>query len=126
VDEPATISRMLAWIDALNRNERFFVLYLPIAGHHPYETPEPRPFPEREEIDRYRNALFFGDSALATFFAELKSAASSKDALHNLRRSRRSIRTHEGNYGHTMFLYEENVRVPFLLAIPGRVAEQFA
>jgi len=26
---------------------------------------------------------------------------------------------HEGNAGHTLFLYEENVRVPFVLAMPG-------
>src|SRR5206468_11726003 len=26
---------------------------------------------------------------------------------------------HEGNAGHTLFLYEENVRVPLILAMPG-------
>ena len=26
---------------------------------------------------------------------------------------------HDGNYGHTLFLYEENVRVPLLIAMPG-------
>jgi arylsulfatase A-like enzyme len=28
---------------------------------------------------------------------------------------------HEGNYGHTFFLYEENVRVPLLIAAPGAI-----
>ncbi len=45
VDEPATVARMLAWIDALPSRQRFFLTYLPIAGHHPYETPERGPFP---------------------------------------------------------------------------------
>jgi len=26
---------------------------------------------------------------------------------------------HQGNYGHTLFLYEENIRVPLLVALPG-------
>lgn len=30
-----------------------------------------------------------------------------------------AFRQHEGNYGHTFFLYEENVHVPFLIAVPG-------
>src|SRR5205823_2949406 len=36
VDEPATVARILAWIDALPDGQRFFLTYLPIAGHHPY------------------------------------------------------------------------------------------
>jgi lipoteichoic acid synthase len=31
---------------------------------------------------------------------------------------------HEGNYGHTFFLYDENVRVPFLIAAPGTIPRQ--
>src|ERR1017187_1793234 len=32
VDEPATVARMLAWIDALLRGQHFFLTYLPIAA----------------------------------------------------------------------------------------------
>jgi arylsulfatase A-like enzyme len=31
---------------------------------------------------------------------------------------------HEGNYGHTFFLYEENIHVPFLIAAPGLMRGQ--
>ena len=31
---------------------------------------------------------------------------------------------HEGNYGHTFQLHEENVHVPFLIAMPGQAARQ--
>ena len=31
---------------------------------------------------------------------------------------------HDGNYGHTFRLYDENVRVPFLIAAPGLIAHQ--
>jgi hypothetical protein len=125
VDEPATVSRMLSWIDGLRGDERFFLMYLPIAGHHPYETPEPRPFPERDEVNRYRNALFFGDAALGVFFAELKKRALFEKTLFVVFGDHgEAFGQHEGNYGHTMFLYEENVRVPYLFALPGIVSEQ--
>ena len=32
---------------------------------------------------------------------------------------------HEGNYGHTFALYDENVRVPFLIVAPGVIQKQF-
>jgi hypothetical protein len=31
---------------------------------------------------------------------------------------------HQGNYGHTFLLYDENVRVPLLIAAPGRMHSQ--
>ena len=31
---------------------------------------------------------------------------------------------HDGNYGHTFFLYDENVHVPFIIAAPGLFAGQ--
>ena len=39
IDEPSTVRRILGWIDGLPPGQRFFVTYLPIAGHHPYATP---------------------------------------------------------------------------------------
>ena len=35
-----------------------------------------------------------------------------------------AFRQHEGNYGHTFFLYEENIHVPFLIAAPGLLRGQ--
>ena len=40
VDEPSTVRRMLEWVDSLESRERFFLMYLPVAGHHPYATPD--------------------------------------------------------------------------------------
>ena len=31
---------------------------------------------------------------------------------------------HQGNYGHTLFLYEENVHVPYLISMPGLITRQ--
>jgi phosphoglycerol transferase MdoB-like AlkP superfamily enzyme len=46
IDEFSTVRRILSWIDAAP-HERFFLSYLPIAGHHPYATMSPGPFPEK-------------------------------------------------------------------------------
>jgi lipoteichoic acid synthase len=124
VDEPATVTRMLEWIDQRPQGRPFFLTYLPIAGHHPYETPEPGPFPTREEIGRYRNALHYGDRALGALRAGLEDRGLDRNTLWIVIGDHgEALGQHEGNYGHTFFLFEENVRVPFVIAVPGAIAE---
>ncbi len=120
VDEPSTVDRMLSWIDALPRNQRFFLTYLPIAGHHPYETPERGPFPERDEIGRYRNALLYGDASLGVLAEGLRARGLADNTVWIIYGDHgESFGQHEGNYGHTFFIYDENVHVPFIIAAPG-------
>lgn len=120
VDEPATVARMLAWIDSLPRGERFFLTYLPIAGHHPYATPERGPFTGTAEIDQYRNALHYGDVSLGVLVEGLRARGLEQNTVWVIYGDHgEAFRQHEGNYGHTFFLYEENVHVPFLIAAPG-------
>jgi arylsulfatase A-like enzyme len=100
----------------------FFATYLPIAGHHPYETPEPGPFPERDDFGRYRNALHYGDAALGTLMHGLRARGLDRNTLWIVLGDHgEAFGQHEGNYGHTFFLYDENVHVPFLVAAPGIV-----
>ncbi|HWP44223.1 MAG TPA: sulfatase [Blastocatellia bacterium] len=125
VDEPSTVRRAITWIDSLPRGERFFLTYLPIAGHHPYDTPEPGPFPEESESDRYLNALHYCDRSLGT----LLDALGDRDLYRNTMfivfgDHGQAFGRHEGNFGHSLFLYEENIRVPYLIALPGLIAEQ--
>jgi arylsulfatase A-like enzyme len=131
VDEPSAVARMLSWVDALPAGERFFLHYMPIAGHHPYETPtrgpfdslplaQARPFATREEIGRYRNALHYGDEALGVLMDGLRARGLDQRTVWIVLGDHgEALGQHEGNYGHTFFLYDENVRVPFLIAAPG-------
>ncbi len=120
VDEPVTIERMLAWIDSLPRGQRFFLHYLPIAGHHPYETPEPGPFPAPDDAGQYLNALHFGDAALGRFLDGLRARGLDTKTLFVIYGDHgEAFGQHEGNHGHTLFLYEENIRVPLFVALPG-------
>ncbi len=120
VDEPATVEAMLAWIDTRPREQPFFLHYLPIAGHHPYATPAPGPFPERNELDSYRNALHFGDAALGKFLDGLSQRGLDTNTLFVIYGDHgEAFGQHEGNFGHTLFIHEENVRVPLLVSMPG-------
>jgi Sulfatase len=124
VDEPSTVRRALAWIDSLPRGEQFFLTYLPIAGHHPYETPEPGPFPEREESDRYLNALHYSDASVGALLKGLRDRGLERNTLFVIFGDHgQAFGRHQGNYGHSLFLYEENIRVPYLIAIPGLINE---
>ena len=125
VDEPSTVSRALAWIDSLQPGERFFLTYLPIAGHHPYDTPGPGPFPERDESDRYRNALHYADESLGALIEGVRARGLDERTLFVIFGDHgEAFGQHEGNYGHSFFLYDENIRVPYLIAASGLIKEQ--
>src|SRR5204862_94872 len=64
VDEPSTVAHILSWIDGLPPDRRFFVAYLPIAGHHPYDTPHGGPFSDADDLGRSRHALHHRDAAI--------------------------------------------------------------
>src|SRR5262249_4537003 len=109
VDEPSTVRRALAWLDSVPRGERFFLPYLPIAGHHPYETPEPGPFPEHAESDRYLNALHYSDASLSALLQGLRDRSLDQNTLFVIFGDHgQAFGRHQGNYGHSLFLYEEN------------------
>jgi glucan phosphoethanolaminetransferase (alkaline phosphatase superfamily) len=120
IDEDSTLRRMLAWIDARPRGQRFYISYLPIAGHHPYDTPTVGPFPEGQIIGRYRNALNYIDKILGELIQGLRD----RDLLRHtliviLGDHGEAFAQHPGNIGHSFFIFEENVHVPYVIALPG-------
>ena len=124
VDEPATVQRMLSWIDSVPKGQPFFLAYLPVAGHHPYISPG-GPFDENTEFGRYLNALHAGDAALGEFLRGLRSRDLDRNTLYVVFGDHgEAFGQHSGNYGHTLFIHDENVRVPYLIAAPGVVKQQ--
>jgi arylsulfatase A-like enzyme len=120
IDEPSTVRRMLRWLDSLPRGSRFLLTYLPIAGHHPYEAPAGGPFPETSELNRYRNALHDADAALGQLLDGLRERGLEENTMFLIFGDHgEAFEQHAGNLGHVLFLYEENVRVPYLIAAPG-------
>jgi arylsulfatase A-like enzyme len=95
-------------------------MYLPIAGHHPYSHNSNGPFSEAEEIGRYRNALHEGDAALGDLLNGLRQRGlDDSTMIIVLGDHGEAFGQHPGNYGHSLALYEENIRVPLLIALPG-------
>ncbi|MBC8133999.1 MAG: sulfatase [Deltaproteobacteria bacterium] len=122
VDEPATVRRLLAFVDGLQPSEKFFAVYMPIAGHHPYHAPGDgaRPFAEDTPADAYANDLFVGDAAIGLLRDGLVRRGLDARTLYVVVGDHgEAFFEHEGNFIHSLFLYEENVRVPFLIAAPG-------
>ncbi|MDA1015390.1 MAG: sulfatase [Planctomycetota bacterium] len=119
VDEPSTVKRVLSWIDESPANERFFLTYMPVAGHHPYDTPEPGPYPEDNDLDRYHNAMHYADEAIGQLIRGLRDRSLEQNTLlivvgdHG-----QAFGQHADNFGHTFFLYEENIHVPLMIAAP--------
>jgi len=120
VDEPSTVTRMLSWIDGLRPREPFFVAYLPIAGHHPYATAGPGPFGGRGAFTDYQNALHEGDRSIGTLLDGFKTRGLAERTIFVLLGDHgEAFGQHPGNYGHSLFIYDENVRVPLVVSIPG-------
>jgi phosphoglycerol transferase MdoB-like AlkP superfamily enzyme len=125
VDEQATVRRAIAWVDSVETGRPFFLTYLPIAGHHPYETPERGPFPERSESDRYLNALHYADESVGGLIMGLRQRGLEDRTLFVIFGDHgEAFGQHEGNYGHSLFLYDENIHVPCLIAAPGLIRER--
>jgi len=121
IDEESTLRRMLAWIDA-GGGRPFHLTYMPIAGHHPYVTPTAGPFPEDHLIGRYRNALHYSDHIIGSLVQELRYRGLLERTLLVIFGDHgEAFGEHAGNFGHSIFIYEENIRVPYLVVAPGLI-----
>lgn len=119
VSEQATVARLLAWVDARQAGQPFFVAYLPVAGHHPYATEVPGPFDGRTEAGQYLNAIHEGDEALGTLVAGLRTRGLDEQTMFVVFGDHgEAFGQHDGNSGHSLFIYDENVRVPLVIRLP--------
>lgn len=117
VDEASTTARMLDWIKRSDR--RFFAVYMPAAGHHPYASSVPPVFPGTSDFDRYRNAIHEADVALGRVVDDLRQAGRlDKTMIVVFGDHGEAFGQHDGNVGHALAIYDENVHVPLVIALP--------
>jgi glucan phosphoethanolaminetransferase (alkaline phosphatase superfamily) len=126
VDDASTVSRVLQWIDTTDRRTPFFVTYLPTSGHNPYVTTAPGPFRSDQDFWRYMNAVHESDAA----FGALVDGLGRRHLLDNtlfvvFGDHGEAFGEHPGNFAHTLFIHEENVRIPLVIAAPGAMEDQF-
>jgi arylsulfatase A-like enzyme len=116
---------MLAWLDSHQSSRPFFLAYLPAAGHHPYATEMPGPFTGADDLTAYKNALYDGDRSLGALFQGLRDRGLFDRTLWLVYGDHgEAFGQHDGNYGHSLFLYDENVHVPLLISMPGVTLER--
>jgi len=76
-------------------------------------------------MNRYLNALHYGDRALGELLSGLRVRDLDRNTLFVLFGDHgEGFGQHEGNFGHTLFIYDENVRVPYIIAAPGLIEDK--
>jgi sulfatase-like protein len=120
VDDASTVRRVLGWIDSIGRDAPFFVTYLPTSGHNPYITTTPGPFRNDQDFWRYMNALHESDAAFGTLVDGLRQRQLLDNTLFVVFGDHgEAFGEHPGNFAHTLFIHEENVHIPLVIAAPG-------
>lgn len=113
-----------------------FAVVMPISPHHPYLVPEERFNITKEELAtdsgrkqqywlQYINSLHFSDFVLGEFMAELERHHLAKNTVVFIFGDHgEAFYQHPGNYLHSLYVYEENVRVPFVIVNPALFPKQ--
>lgn len=120
VDERTTVRAVNDFIRE-HRDHPFFVQYVPVFPHGPYELPEESLAFFRGEDERvdYHNLVRYVDAAIGSIVDELREQELLEETLivvvgdHG-----EAFHEHPGNQSHSQFLYEENVHVPLALINP--------
>ena len=74
--------------------------------------------------ERYLNALHYADESMGALIKGLRERGLEDHTLFVVFGDHgEAFGQHEGNYGHSLFLYDENIRVPYLIAAPGLIKE---
>jgi len=126
LDEAVTIRAILDDLAARSPDDKrpFAVLYNLAVGHHPYDFPG---FPGQAigSAEDHARAMASIDAALGTLLEGLRALGHGEDTLVAVLSDHgEGFLEHPGSAGHGPRLYEEHVRVPFLLAGPGLLAGQ--
>lgn len=122
-DDRETARAVLEFVDA--GAEPFMALYMPIAGHHPYKSPGKgtRPFAARTEAEHHRNDIFKGDEALGELVAGIAARGLMDRTVWLVMGDHgEAFFEHPGNFAHSLFVYEENVHIPVIVAVPRALA----
>jgi phosphoglycerol transferase MdoB-like AlkP superfamily enzyme len=129
IDDHAYIQPSIDFAQATKaKQKKFFISYLPITPHHPYETlnqkypltvPPGLKHRSPVELRKYINALNYADQVLGATINAYENAGLADDTVFIIFADHgEAFGQHRRNYNHPFYLYEENVRVPFLIYSP--------
>jgi arylsulfatase A-like enzyme len=119
------VSPSLDWIDAVRQEGApFLVAYHTNASHHPYVLPTSidiySDFAENESYNRYLNALRYTDSVIEKLFGEFETRGLIEETVFAIVGDHGELfGEHGATFPHCHFLWEDAIRVPFILYAPG-------
>jgi arylsulfatase A-like enzyme len=123
VDERSMIKPAVEFIKQ-SPGSPFLLVLLPVNPHHPYAIPDDTfriTGEDREESDyrkrnwlNYLNSLHYADASLGMLVDELeRENLMDESLLFVFADHGEAFYQHKMNYNHPLFIYDENVRVPF-------------
>lgn len=119
--EDPILSLAVNWLDK-HRDKPFFLQYLTVATHHPYDVPDDfrRPVRGTTRQDNYKNALSYTDAALGRLLAQLRSRHLLDNTLIVINGDHGEAfgETHPQNFLHKNYIYDENIKNFLLIANP--------
>jgi len=115
-DEFSMLKPISEWINA--KEQPFFLTILCSATHDPYEVPEWYGTPEKEPVERYRQAISYTDRFLAALDVELASLKLADKTILCVIGDHGEAFGEHGLLGHERISFDEVLRVPFCLRAP--------
>lgn len=121
--EGSVLSLAVKWLDQRRDHSRpFFLQYLTVATHHPYDVPGDfrGPVLGTTRESNYQNALNYTDSALSILLKQLQSRHLLDNTLIVINGDHGEAfgGNHAQNFLHKNYIYDENVRNFLLIANP--------
>ena len=119
VEDRCTVDAAIDWLDE-GAGSPFFLLVWTNAAHHPYHVRgEQFPFaPQTPLLDRYLNAVRATDDAIGRLLDHLEEAGELDRTLIVVVGDHGQAFGEHGLFGHNQSIYEEEIRVPLILANP--------
>jgi lipoteichoic acid synthase len=119
-DELCIVDHFLNWAESVDENDSLFAMLWSASTHYPYWsfTEEVDFGVQNETFNRYLNALRNTDQAIGNLLDGLSRTGRLESTLVVVVGDHGEAFRQHGQTGHATHLYEENVRVPFILINP--------
>jgi phosphoglycerol transferase MdoB-like AlkP superfamily enzyme len=123
IDDRVMIEEGIDWMGKqVDDKKNFFVTFVPIFPHHPYTLPENIELANpdaKTQFEKYNNSLHYVDQNFERLCTWIKDKGIEKDTLIVfLSDHGEAFGQHKGNYGHQLYVYEENVHIPCIMFNP--------
>lgn len=120
-DDASTFASMSDWIEA--QQKPFLAVCWTAMTHYPYfTTGEDYPYTTNADLNRYLNALRYGDAAFGEMMARLEAAGLADSTLVVVVGDHGEAFGRHNQIGHGMRIYQENIHIPMLLINARRFA----